>query len=357
MNCCVNCFTSNYLINIITSNSKEKGKCDFCNSDDVELYDPKGLIYQFKNLIELYTTIDIKSAGLSIIPTPIEEQILKDFPKKIFNLKNPNKVKTLLDAIIEDEKTEVEELFSNPVFMKYLVDPIKKEEAEKLKKTWAEFSNEIKNENRFHLNNSIDLSKIKQLLERHTKKYSKDRVFYRARISSREGFDQKNMGKPPKENAKAGRANPEGIPYLYLSNDIDTTVFETRANLYDYVTIGEFLLKENLDVVNLRETELYDPIQLAEEEKLEDFLIHLPFVTHLERELSHPVRRNDNELDYIPTQYLSEFIKSLNYGGMEYRSSLNPNGYNLAIFNSDYLECVNVYVKEIYEINYKHMEI
>ena len=71
----------------------------------------------------------------------------------------------------------------------------------------------------------------------------------------------------------------------------------------------------------------------------------------LETELSKPLRRLDNELDYLPTQYLCEYIKHLGYDGVEYGSSLHENGINLVIFDETKLECITTKVHEISKIN------
>ena len=96
---------------------------------------------------------------------------------------------------------------------------------------------------------------------------------------------------------------------------------------------------------------------MAEQEELEDFLIHLPFITTLEFNLSKPRRRSDNELDYLPTQYLSEFIKSIGFDGVEFQSSLFSDGYNLAIFTPQKFECIKVEVFEIENIDLKEKKI
>jgi hypothetical protein len=69
------------------------------------------------------------------------------------------------------------------------------------------------------------------------------------------------MGNPPSKDAKSGRANPLGISYLYLSNHEVTTLYEARAALYDYITIGTFRLLEDIEDINLRGN-TYDPIFL-----------------------------------------------------------------------------------------------
>ena len=40
----------------------------------------------------------------------------------------------------------------------------------------------------------------------------------------------------------------------------------------------------------------------------------------------------------------------MGYDGIEFRSSLNPEGYNLAIFNPDKFICTNVKVYDVDEI-------
>ena len=72
------------------------------------------------------------------------------------------------------------------------------------------------------------------------------------------------MGKPPYDKATAGRANPKGISYLYLSSDLSTTLYETRATLYDYMSIGEFKLLNNMNIVNLRDINKVSPFILED---------------------------------------------------------------------------------------------
>ena len=80
----------------------------------------------------------------------------------------------------------------------------------------------------------------------------------------------------------------------------------------------------------------------------------MPFLKRLGYELSKPIRRQDSELDYLPTQYLTEFIKSINSDGIAYGSSLNKIGQNLAIFKPEKFECTKVNVYEITDISYKY---
>ncbi len=58
----------------------------------------------------------------------------------------------------------------------------------------------------------------------------------------------------------------------------------------------------------------------------------LPFLERLGDELTRPVVPEAAAFDYIPSQYLCEFIKTCEYDGVIYRSSVGE-GINLALFN------------------------
>jgi len=74
--------------------------------------------------------------------------------------------------------------------------------------------------------------------------------------------------------------------------------------------------------------------------------------------MSKVLRRSDSKLDYVPTQYIIDFIKSIEhngtqeYDGIEYNSTTNPGGYNLAIFNPDLFECIDVDIYDIENLQY-----
>ncbi|WP_421093997.1 RES family NAD+ phosphorylase [Pseudarthrobacter sp. CC4] len=50
-------------------------------------------------------------------------------------------------------------------------------------------------------------------------------------------------------------------------------------------------------------------------------------------ELSKPVRRSDNGVEYAASQYICEFVKSIGIEGIKYASSVHPGGHNLVVFN------------------------
>lgn len=351
MNCCTNCFESNYL-NAVIFNNKTQGNCDYCQSQNVHIYEASELNRFFVGIIDLYE-VDKENGK------PLENQILFDFHKKVFTQKliDTNNVKQIITEIIKDDIADYQEILDNPVRLKFHNTNVEEDVNQTLFLSWENFSEEIKTINRFHLKNPLDLERLRALFKHFQKDLPKGKKFYRARISDNpQGYQIGEMGNPPNGLAKSGRANPNGISYLYLSNDVTTTLYEVRASLFDYVTVGTFRLEESINVINLSRS-TYDVFRLAELESLEDVMIHGSFIDKLEQELSKPRRRSDSELDYLPTQYLSELIKSMGFDGIEFKSSLFSDGINVAIFNPEKFKCLEVNVYDIKDIKLEYTNL
>ena len=197
-------------------------------------------------------------------------------------------------------------------------------------------------------------SKLHLLVESTNIKIPKDSVLFRARISrNNEEFTCKDLGKPPNEKSRGGRANPQGIPYLYVASDSMTAISEVRPNITDKVTVGKFMLHDSLSIVDLRNPSIDSPFRFRY--NLRHYLMHLGFLRILSLEISKPISPKAAELDYLPLQYLCEFIKNQDYDGVAYESSLTD-GYNVAIFLDDKLECQRTKTHLIKNIDYEIME-
>ena len=59
-------------------------------------------------------------------------------------------------------------------------------------------------------------------------------------------------------------------------------------------------------------------------------------------DLSKPLRRYDTEIEYVPTQYLCEYCKTLGADAICFNSSLHTQGINYVLFNQEDAECVEV---------------
>lgn len=349
MYCCDSCFNSKYLRDIIQSDPRI-GDCDYCDSKDVSVYEPRELIHFFSSILNLYEVSEGSEKGIvALIKEDFEDNIFSDSVKDVSNL---------LFEISKGEPEDYIALFENNV-----ASINQREETanqvEEIHNIWDKFKDEIKNVNRFHINNAIDLQSLETLFkdEAFHSKIMTGKIFYRSRIATDpEGHPDNKMGHPPAHLATSGRANPKGISYLYVADEAITSIYEARASLFDYVCVAEFKLIENLKVLNLRQP-IYDPISWAEKEAIEDYLVYVPFIKTLQKELSLPIRSKDKEIDYLPTQYLSEFIKSLGFDGVEFQSSLRKEGYNLAIFNPEKLIFNQSCVYEISNIDLTHDQL
>lgn len=88
-------------------------------------------------------------------------------------------------------------------------------------------------------------------------------------------------------------------------------------------------------------------------------LINRECLNKINEEISKPLRKNDSALDYLPTQYIIDLIQSFmndgknEYDGVEYKSTLNSKGVNLAIFYPELLECKAVQDYDVKELSYK----
>ncbi len=345
MKCCANCFNDIELTGFIISNSTEIGDCDFCTTRNTELIDPREFEEKFLQLIKVYEPVLETRLLDGIKPELIHEKLQSEWGIFSENL-NVQETEGLLKNILADIYDENNSLFHTLVERKVVLFNL--DEADVLEKEWDKFVHEITSINRYFLGKQIDLKLLENLFRNHEKIYSEGKLFYRARISDRKGFELHEMGKPPAKNSVSGRANPIGIPYLYVSTNKKTVQYESRATHLDFITIAEFKLKENLNVVRLRQIENLSPF--THEDKLEDYLKYQKYLKRLEIELSKPLRRHDQKLEYLPSQYLCEYVKSLGYDGIEYGSSLHDGGVNLAIFNDDKLEGKNVEVHEVVSV-------
>lgn len=174
---------------------------------------------------------------------------------------------------------------------------------------------------------------------------------YRARIHhrSQNAYDKTDMKAPPAQNATAGRANPMGIPYLYLSDNEDTVLHEIRATLHDEISLATFIKKSIYtdDILLADFTAIpYLYVQYNVSAKIKSVLLK----QRISKDLSKPIRRYDSELDYIPTQFICEFIRLFtDVKGIKFRSSLHDSGVNFVLFDQELMDCIEVNKMQITE--------
>lgn len=283
-----------------------------------------------------------------------EADLIKNILKShwdIFNLKS-HTVYLFLIKLLPEKYAEESSLFDEPVWIKGKVQEDYLEKYSILGKyQWKDFVEEIKTKNRFHTS-IINKEIFTKVSEVSCKEYSIGYEFYSARIwTDGIGFSTDDMGPPPSKKASAGRANPEGISCLYLADSLTTTLHETRAGLYDFTTVGKFILKENINVVDLTSLDKISPFLIADIDLLAANLDHLKKIGD---EISRPLRKHDSYLDYLPTQYICDYIKTIGFSGIQYKSTMHENGIHFAIFNEKLLDCVDVSDYDINSLKYDY---
>jgi RES domain-containing protein len=195
------------------------------------------------------------------------------------------------------------------------------------------FCNGLRYENRFTLSEESEgfIFKLLEYAEKYkTINFKKGRGFFRARkheINQSEAFPLDEMSAPPKGYASHGRLNPKGIPYLYLASNSLTAVSEVRPWVGGKATVAEFELVKDVSLVNFSARFFQN---VPKEEKYEGK--ERSWKEVIAWMFSAPFDPRDDTA-YVPTQYLSERIKGLGYDGIICDSPLNPNGYNVTLFD------------------------
>ena len=157
-----------------------------------------------------------------------------------------------------------------------------------------------------------------------------DVKFYRKSNSFR-GFTKEGSFVPPKGvNVSDGRANPKYVKYLYMAEDPTTAIFEVRPFIYDAVNVAKIKVNKPLKIANIA-------VDIDLSSKSET-TIDMHVMGIIQGAFSRPTNDID---DYIPTQIIAEYIKSLGYDGIRFNSSLYSNGVNLTIFNYDICEAIS----------------
>lgn len=350
MNCCEYCFKDPE-IKALVRGSKQKGNCDFCkkkNTYVIDISTASNIKDHFERLIDIYSSESNRPETFPKEKMDLLKNILST-AWNIFNL-SPDYIYTFLINLLPEKYASQPELFDSPVGIFEIMDDDYLQQYSILGKyQWEDFVKEIKQKNRFHTD-IINKKVLFNLIQSSFKKYKKGSVFYRARIcSSEEGYSKGEMGAPPPSKATSGRANPEGISCLYLSNTIDTTLYETRAGVYDFVSIGKFVLQKDIEVVNLSDIDKLSPFIVSDINLIAANIQHL---NNISADIAKPLRRHESSLDYLPTQYICDYIKSQNFAGVEFKSTMCNTGINYAIFDQSLFKCTQTYVYDVKSINY-----
>ncbi len=312
LHCCPECFSDRGLRDsIFPLLDASEGTCSFCASRNALLVEPGRLATYFELLASVY---EPDPDGKSLIEWMKDDWNLFDHPA--------------MDVAHAEEL--VAEILSDGEAVRRPVSPSTDFESQGLVQ-WETLREEVMFRNRWFLRETIDTDRLRELLDL---LIARDLPLEWHRARNRKGertYPIGEMGAPPRHLARHGRANPAGIPYLYLGSTPETAVAELRPHTGETVCVASFDVPR-IKAVDLRSPrEIVSPFILTDASEIGQLRADLPFLERLGDELTRPVLPDGAAIDYIPSQYLCEFIKKCGFDGVVYRSSVSD-GMNLALF-------------------------
>jgi hypothetical protein len=339
MYCCAACFGHTFLDKHIPKISKLTGTCRYCNTDNVPLVEPIDLQDIFQSICSVYSEDGSADAKLLV------EWFQEDW--QIFTFLDPVKAPALLGEILNDGEIVRKKHIPRTVPALATIEK------------WTSFRDEIMWKNRFFVKHELDLGRLESLFETYLETDTSpfgDQL-YRARIRNDDSvIPLGKMGKPPAKEVKNGRANPVGIPYLYAASTPETAIAETRPHPGDLLYVARFKITSPLRLLNLlHPRKTISPFEVDERE-LPGLRHDLSFLCHLESELSKPILPRVADLEYLPTQYLCEFIKNCGYDGVAFKSSIST-GANIALFDDSKVKANKLFTYQVTKMQYEQVKL
>jgi hypothetical protein len=355
MKCCKYCFEDMYLI-IKIREYDVLGNCDYCDSEEVYIIDIDDLTEDFERLFKHYeSTEPYEHFHPEIHDDPSEfGDRLIDLINEDWNIFSEKIIGTgtdetlLFDILNFNKRCDPEEyidpynLYSRITQAFTFVHPL-----EGWEQIWDNFKDEIKHCNRFfpEAKNDTFNDRIDEILKYRTV-YTEKVDLFRARLGVH------SIGKmmaPPAELATAGRANPRGISYLYCAIDEPTCIAEIRPWKGATVTVAHIIPKKKLKLVGL----FSDPISPFDFESPYEILEIDKILSSFIQELSTPVDPNKSEIEYLPTQYITELIKTKGFDGIFFDSAMGP-GNNVVIFDENNVDAKSIQIMKVSNIIYNY---
>lgn len=327
----------------------EFGCCDFCDEPAASTVSPRELRELFDPVVRFFEEAQegehfYSESGPPADQSDLVEAIELDVGWIVFNDNCDQDTKIcLLDSIMEDSGYRPgDEEFSSRGFWVRVDSSFNAPTAGDL---WCEFVKYIRHTRRYIHSECVPCDPagwLPSLLKKSELIVDPTTEFYRARAGCKiEGFRKAvwpiaEMTAPPSELATRGRANPAGIPYLYLANDAETAAAEIRPYVGQDVSIRRALPKRELKLADLtRPYYLASPFGIP---NLDAEMWNAGLLRKLGAELSKPVDPNASEVAYVPIQYVAEVIRNDGYDGILYKSAITAKGVNAVFFCPDELE-------------------
>ncbi|TWT25309.1 RES domain-containing protein [Planomicrobium sp. CPCC 101110] len=328
--CCEKCFNYEPFITYIKKEGI-MGNCSFCKSEKVFTIDVQDGFFDSKLFIFAH----------KFLPHDAGFELERFFTKQIDLLSNslsPISAKELLFYLFR--KSIGKDLLEGTFSVRF---------EDSIIRTWDNFKEDIKHGNRFGFG---IVSELKELLTEIIKKnemyLEADKLLYRARLGKLENshglpYEDDQIMSPPKYLASEGRINPKGIPYLYLTTNEKTAIAEVRPYKGKEISVATVKIKKDIRISSFNNTTFHG------ETLFKQFQLY-SLTNTINMELSKPADEDTKYFNYIPTQYIGELAKYLDFEGIEYRSALEE-GKNYCLFNQDKVSWTNSILYRVKQLN------
>jgi hypothetical protein len=164
--------------------------------------------------------------------------------------------------------------------------------------------------------------------------------------------------KPLRGRARENRANPKGIPFLYLSNYKKTAMSEVRPWLGSLISLARFEPLRDLIIVHCWTDDEPPKYRLSTAPPYKHFRPEEQdrAVWHdIDEAFSEPVTRDDDLSSYATTQIVAELFRVHDFDGIAYRSAFGK-GHNIALFDLDAVKLVERTLYKVDNITCKFKE-
>lgn len=242
------------------------------------------------------------------------------------------------------------------------LNSIRSEECQKINK----IKKRLETENYFNLEPILKdiIQSYKYMLD---KKILKGEAYFRARIGflkskqpivgsldldfHYEPFMNDAIAAPKPGQCKSGRINREGVSYLYLSELSDTAIAEVRPHPGNFVSVGKFIVTEDVDVADFSDDKIF---YFSKSDQELDKFVTLNTINMFLNQIVAPEDRHN----YSITQLIADCLRNMEYQGILFNSTVGP-GKNLVLFSPEKMKYINHSRKVVIvkDVKYKYKEL
>ncbi len=148
---------------------------------------------------------------------------------------------------------------------------------------------------------------------------------------------EEQLGAPPSHLANAGRMNPAGISYLYMSTTQGGALTEVLRGPPCRAAVATFSVVDALSVLDLTRLPALPSIFDEAQRRVREVVI---FLEDFVADICQPVQKDGREhINYVPSQVVSEYFAQVfktpdgrPLDGIVYPSAVSPGCVNVALF-------------------------